>query len=88
MMFLLPVGGIVDYRFGIMTTPGHKGVPVGITAGMKWAADNQAFTPCPTGLYGQAIEKLSPLEDHRYKGMIYWNENALVKLAELAEIPS
>jgi len=44
MMFLLPVGGIVDHRFGIMTTPGHKGVPVGITAGMKWAADNQAFT--------------------------------------------
>ena len=41
---LLPVGGIVDHRFGIMTTPGHKGIPAGIVAGMDWAADNQAFT--------------------------------------------
>lgn len=43
-MFLLPVGGIVDRRFGIMTTPGHKGIPMGIVAGMRWAADNQAYT--------------------------------------------
>ena len=44
MMFLLPVGGVVDHRFGIMTTPGHKGIPAGIKAGMLWAADNEAFT--------------------------------------------
>jgi len=42
--FLLPVGGVVDERFGILTTPGHKGVPVGIVSGLDWAADNQAFT--------------------------------------------
>ena len=44
MKFLLPVGGIVDDRFGILTTPGHKGIPAGIVAGLDWAADNQAFT--------------------------------------------
>jgi len=44
MRFLLPVGGIVDRRFGILTTPGHKGIPIGIVEGMDWAADNQAFT--------------------------------------------
>ena len=44
MRFLLPVGGIIDHSFGIMTTPGHKGIPMGIKAGMWWAADNQAFT--------------------------------------------
>jgi hypothetical protein len=44
MRFLLPVGGIVDPRFGILTTPGHAGIPAGIVAGMDWAADNEAFT--------------------------------------------
>jgi len=39
MRFLLPVGGIVDHRFGILTAPNHKGVPVGIVEGMEWAAD-------------------------------------------------
>lgn len=36
---LLPVGGVVDHRFGILTAPNHKGVPVGIERGMDWAAD-------------------------------------------------
>lgn len=44
MKFMLPVGGIVDHRFGILTSPGHKGIPIGIVEGMQWAADNQAFT--------------------------------------------
>lgn len=44
MRFLLPVGGIVDRRFGILTTPGHKGIPAGIPAGMDWAADTMAYT--------------------------------------------
>lgn len=44
MRFLLPVGGIVDPRFGILTTPSHTGIPSGIVAGMAWAADNEAFT--------------------------------------------
>lgn len=43
MRFLLPLGGVVDRRFGIMTTPGHKNIPLGIKEGMDWAADNQAF---------------------------------------------
>jgi hypothetical protein len=42
--FLLPIGGIVDSRFGILTTPGMRGIPVGIKEGMVWAGDNQAFT--------------------------------------------
>ena len=44
MRYLLPVGGVVDKRFGILTTPSHKGIPSGILAGMDWAADNEAFT--------------------------------------------
>lgn len=39
MRALLPVGGIVDHRFGILTAPNHKGIPAGITSGMQWAAD-------------------------------------------------
>jgi hypothetical protein len=42
--FLLPVGGVVNRRFGILTSPQHKAVPVGIKSGMAWAADNNAFT--------------------------------------------
>ena len=44
MKFLLPVGGVVDHRFGIITTPAHGGIVDGIKAGMVWAADNEAFT--------------------------------------------
>ena len=39
MRFLLPVGGVVDHRFGILTAPTHKGVPLGIVEGMDWGAD-------------------------------------------------
>ena len=39
MRFLLPVGGIVDHRFGILTAPNHTGVPIGIQKGMDWAGD-------------------------------------------------
>jgi len=39
MKFLLPVGGIVDKRFGIITAPNHFGVIAGIAAGMDWGAD-------------------------------------------------
>lgn len=45
MKFLLPMGGVTDFRFaGIMTTPGHKGIPQGIIDGMPWAADNEAYS--------------------------------------------
>ena len=43
-MFLLPVGGVVDPRFGILTSPAHKGIPAGIIAGMDWAADNGVYS--------------------------------------------
>jgi len=39
MRFLLPVGGITDPRFGILTAPNHRGMPQGIVDGMDWAAD-------------------------------------------------
>ena len=39
MKALLPSGGIVDHRFGILTAPNHKGVPIGIVEGMPWAVD-------------------------------------------------
>lgn len=44
MRFLLPVGGVVDHRFGILTSPAHLGVPAGIAAGMVWGADNGVYT--------------------------------------------
>lgn len=43
MKFLLPIGGVVDHRFGILTSPAHNGIPLGIVQGMPWAADNDAF---------------------------------------------
>lgn len=44
MLFLAPIGGFVDQEFGILTSPSMRGIPAGIKAGMKWGADNNAFT--------------------------------------------
>jgi hypothetical protein len=44
MHFLLPVGGVVDHHFGILTSPAHRAIPKGIRAGMRWGGENQAFT--------------------------------------------
>jgi hypothetical protein len=44
MIYLAPIGGFTDHSFGILTTPGSYGIPEGIRNGMRWAADNQAFT--------------------------------------------
>lgn len=44
MRHLAPVGGYIDHANGILTTPGHAGIPVGIVAGMRWAADNEAYS--------------------------------------------
>jgi hypothetical protein len=44
MIYLAPIGGFTDKDFGILTTPGMRGIPEGIKNGMRWAADNQAFT--------------------------------------------
>jgi len=43
MRFLIPVGGVTDDAFGVLTTYQHKAVPSGIIAGLPWAADNCAF---------------------------------------------
>lgn len=43
MRFLIPVGGVVDDAFGILTTYQHFGPVAGIKAGLPWAADNCAF---------------------------------------------
>lgn len=43
MRFLVPVGGVVDDAFGILTTYQHRGIVAGIRAGLPWAADNCAF---------------------------------------------
>lgn len=39
MRFLVPVGGVTEGVYGIITAPNHKGVPAGIKAGLPWAAD-------------------------------------------------
>ncbi len=44
MKFLVPVGGVTEGVYGILTSYKHKGVPAGITAGLPWAGDNCAFT--------------------------------------------
>jgi len=43
MKFLIPVGGVTDDAFGVLTSYKHNGVPSGIVAGLPWAADNCAF---------------------------------------------
>lgn len=43
MRFLVPVGGVIDDAFGILTTYQHHGVVAGIRVGLPWAADNCAF---------------------------------------------
>ncbi len=39
MKFLVPVGGVTEGVYGILTAPNHKGIPAGIRAGLPWAAD-------------------------------------------------
>ena len=59
MMFLVPSGGFTDEDFGILTTPGMGGVPEGIKSGMRWAADNEAFTKeFRPGVFFPWLEKL------------------------------
>jgi hypothetical protein len=64
MRFLLPIGGVVDNRFGILTTPSHKGVVAGILAGIEWAADNEAFTKdFDLDIYFPWLDKMKPYRD-------------------------
>lgn len=43
MKFYLPVGGVTDSRFGILTNYNHKAVPQGIINGMEWGGDTPVF---------------------------------------------
>lgn len=44
LQFLIPVGGVVDGRFGVLTSYRKGGVVAGVKAGMRWAADNCSFS--------------------------------------------
>ena len=44
MKFLVPVGGVIDENFGVLTSPATRGIAAGISSGLAWAADNQAYT--------------------------------------------
>lgn len=44
MRFLIPVGGVIDHVYGILTSYQHRGIPAGVAAGLLWAGDNCAFT--------------------------------------------
>jgi hypothetical protein len=43
MKFLIPIGGEIPCQFGVLTSPKHTGVPLGIKKGLPWAADNDCF---------------------------------------------
>lgn len=47
--------------------------------------------PCPTGLFGNALEYLRQNENHRWGqygngGMVYWSHDKLQKLASISEV--
>lgn len=64
MRFLVPIGGDVSGSFGVLTSPGHNGIPKGIYDGLPWAADNQAFTQgFDPDHYFRWLEKMEPYRD-------------------------
>lgn len=64
MQFLLPVGGVIDSRFGVLTSYQHGGVCAGIKGGMRWAADNGAFTKTfDPYKFAAFLELLKPYRD-------------------------
>ena len=42
--------------------------------------------PTPAGLYGKSIHHLRKNEHHRHSGMVYWDESAFEKMAELDDL--
>ncbi len=44
MKYLLPSGGNIERDYGVLVTPGMRGIPRSIKNGWLWAADNQAYT--------------------------------------------
>ena len=64
MQFLLPVGGVIDSRFGVLTSYQHGGVVVGIKAGMRWAADNCSFSKAFDPLkFVTWLDRMTPYRD-------------------------
>jgi hypothetical protein len=64
MKFLVPVGGVTDSAFGVLTSYKHKGIPVGIRTGLPWAADNCAFSNSfDPHKFTQWLEKMTPYRD-------------------------
>jgi len=63
MKFLVPVGGVTDDAFGVLTSYKHNGVPSGIVAGLPWAADNCAFGGAFDG--GRFTEWLATMTPYR-----------------------
>lgn len=57
---LLPVGGIVDHRFGILTSYKHKGIPVGIIEGMQWIGDNNCFNNFNPVAFTNWLQEMEP----------------------------
>lgn len=61
---MLAFGGVSNYAFGILTTPSHKGIPEGIINGMRWAADNEAYTKAfDPPRYFAWLETMKPYHD-------------------------
>jgi hypothetical protein len=60
MRFLVPVGGVTEGVYGILTSYQHKGVPAGIVAGLPWAGDNCAFTGFDAARFTQWLESMTP----------------------------
>lgn len=60
MRFLVPVGGITEGVYGILTSYKHKGIPAGITAGLPWAGDNCAFTGFEADRFTSWLERMMP----------------------------
>ena len=63
MKFLVPVGGVTEGVYGILTSPKHFGPVAGITSGLPWAADNGAFTG--GSLPGDFAAWLATMEEYR-----------------------
>jgi len=62
MRFLYPSGGNLPEGFaGYLVTPSMRGIPQGIQAGARWAADNQAYTKgFDAGMFFPWLKQMEP----------------------------
>lgn len=56
----MPVGGVTEGVYGILTSYKHKGVPSGIVAALPWAGDNCAFTGFEPQRFAAWLERMIP----------------------------